>query len=670
MIRSNLDIAACSRSKAYLGRLHSSTLPIDQKMLSSPVTLAQLLEDLVANKHSCLNRPTPWGSRCKEEFDQNNGHAREKAIRDVRKALKALDGLTPATFDSLIILLATIAKTCCCIDHQVDGNIEKFAYHWIAAPTLATFLDQQGWEWDSAVWYCLDFGNTDGCLPLKKGRWKPEPRSAVYHSLNILAISAAFPGYLASTIVESATDDLVKRWTCKIHRKQIRLIREQLRFRFIHDVDLGSPGMTDSPARMQDAGSTRSQSVGDAVLGQHQSAITSDDHAFESRNSFWQGTDEVSTPVTPSNNAETFSEGSLFSETSETPATSLSSSLNSSPRRRNDSTDSDYSFREISSPSPCPCEQRDRTRGRPYLRESSAKPRASSAPALCYISVRPARPQISETSRSAPQVPSFTLSPAATHESQSTPTSYLNTTPLRSQSQISQRESSPPIQSISGGIRLKFEWHAIRDQSFGDISQSVYKLVQEGIKMRANVQTRSMHGSIYVLQSPEYPNYVKIGLTTRAIAERLVEIANCDKLELRVVDPGSYAKVSYIEQLEKLIFADLANERCKFPCVGSRSQSRSPRRGSRARPKKCTEHGEWFRLTVEEALKRVQNWRNWMRQGPYNDHGQLKDEFRKRIEFCARNYELLEKENQNGERWKTLMAPTKKIDDQASESAS
>ncbi|KAI4090316.1 MAG: hypothetical protein L6R37_007901 [Teloschistes peruensis] len=272
--------------------------------------------------------------------------------------------------------------------------------------------------------------------------------------------------------------------------------------------------------------------------------------------------------------------------------------------------------------------------------------------------MRPARPQIPETSRSAPQVPSLTLSSAATDDSQSTPTAYLNTTPLRSQSQISQRESSPPIRSISGGIRLEFEWHAIRDQSFGEISQSVYKLVQEGIKMKANVQTRSMHGWIYVLQSPEYPNYVKIGLTTRKIAERLVEIANCDKLELRVVDPDSYARVSYVEQLEKLIFADLANERCKFPCVGSRSQTRSPRRGSRARPKKGTEHGEWFRLTVEEALKRVQNWRNWMRQGPYNDHGQLKDEFGKRIEVCARNYKSLERENQNGERWKTLMAPT------------
>ena len=598
-------------------------------MLSSPVTLAQLLEDLVANEHSCLNRPAPWGSRCKEKFDQNNGHARKRAIRDVRKALKVLDGLTPATFDSLIILLAKIAKTCCCIDHQVDGIIEKFAYHWIAAPTLATFLDQQGWEWDSAVWCCLDFGDTGGCLPLRKGRWKTEPRSAVYHSLNILAISAAFPGYLASTIVESATDDLVKRWTCKIHRKQIRLIREQLRFRFIHDVDLGSSGITDSPARMQHAGSTRSQSVGDAVLVQHQSAITSDEHAFESGNSFWQGTDEVSIPATPSNNAETFSEGSLFSETYETPATSLPSSLNSSPRRRNDNTDSGYSLREISSPSPCPYEQRGRTGERPYLRESSARPRASSAPALHYISMRPARPQIPETSRSAPQVPSFTLSPAATNESQSTRTTFVNTTPLRSQSQISQRESSPPIQSIRSEIRLEFEWYAIRAQSFGEISQAVYKLVQKGIEMKANVQTRSMHGWIYVLQSPEYPNYVKIGLTTRPIAERIDEVADCDKLELRVVDPDSYAKVSYIQRLETIIHTDLANERCKFPCVG---------------PKKCKKHGEWFRLTVEEALKRVQNWRNWMRQGPYNDYGQLKDEFGKRIEFCARNYELLERE--------------------------
>ncbi|KAL9579104.1 MAG: hypothetical protein Q9212_005303 [Teloschistes hypoglaucus] len=284
--------------------------------------------------------------------------------------------------------------------------------------------------------------------------------------------------------------------------------------------------------------------------------------------------------------------------------------------------------------------------------------------------MRPARPQIPETWRSAPQVPTLTLSPAATDDSQSTPTADLNTTPLRSQFRISRGESSPPIRSISGEIRLEFEWHAIRPQSFGEISQSVYKLVQEGIKMKANVQTRSMHGSIYVLQSPEYPNYVKIGLTTRKIAERIVEIADCDKLKLRVVDPGSYAKVSYIERLEKLIFADLANERCKFRCVGSRSQTGSPRRGSRgARPKNGKEHGEWFYLTVEEALKRVQNWRNWMRQGPYNDYGQLKDEFGKRIEFCARNYMLLEEENQNGERWKTLMAPTENIDDQASESS-
>lgn len=70
-----------------------------------------------------------------------------------------------------------------------------------------------------------------------------------------------------------------------------------------------------------------------------------------------------------------------------------------------------------------------------------------------------------------------------------------------------------------------------------------------------------------------------------------------------------------------------------------------------------TEHGEWFKIDEKEACQRVERWRRWMRQEPYDAIGDMKSDFRRRVDYCEKHMEYLQKEDDANERWKTFMTP-------------
>ena len=194
--------------------------------------------------------------------------------------------------------------------------------------------------------------------------------------------------------------------------------------------------------------------------------------------------------------------------------------------------------------------------------------------------------------------------------------------------------------------------------------QTVFNNVMHLVQTSARTGTGNLYedGWIYILQIPEYREYVKIGRTTQRTGARMKQINDClDGVVIEEIGCEENTSVFYHERLERIIFADLYNERCHFycPCKSKRSRSRSPRtRSPRARSPNSkgpeidshendgmTKHGEWFKIDAQEAVRRVQEWRNWMRQKPYEkpdsvDAGELKDDWARRVDRCLKEPKL------------------------------
>ena len=168
-------------------------------------------------------------------------------------------------------------------------------------------------------------------------------------------------------------------------------------------------------------------------------------------------------------------------------------------------------------------------------------------------------------------------------------------------------------------------------------------------------------GYIYVLHDPNYPEYVKIGRTTQRPTQRNKQIASCSRISVNIVGGDEVLKVSYHERLEMIIHADLYNERCHFECTcGAKRHHTDPDQGD-----VFTKHGEWFRIDVDEAVRRVEQWREWMRQEPYRNagtagEGHLKLYWGQRVKYCLRNNGPVLEEPKK--RWEMFMTPLYLID--------
>ena len=198
--------------------------------------------------------------------------------------------------------------------------------------------------------------------------------------------------------------------------------------------------------------------------------------------------------------------------------------------------------------------------------------------------------------------------------------------------------------------------------------QTILNEVMHIIRQPAKAKNRNLYqdGWIYILQIPEYKEYVKIGRTTQRIQDRKKQINGCTRgLVIEEIGCEENTSVFYHERLEAIIFADLYNERCHFHCPCKRSSSRSSSPNARGiktdshQNDGLTKHGEWFKIDAQEAVRRVQEWRKWMRQKPYEKpgseyEGELKDHWKGRVDYCENEAGLPDDPTA---RWQMFMTP-------------
>ena len=200
---------------------------------------------------------------------------------------------------------------------------------------------------------------------------------------------------------------------------------------------------------------------------------------------------------------------------------------------------------------------------------------------------------------------------------------------------------------------IHFHEHHLEKKDSQIIFNDVLDLIKSPIKSSSK-RSPSQEGYIYVLHDPAIPGFVKIGQTTQCPTQRKKQIATCSKLTVDFVGSERLIKTAYYDRLEQIIHADLWNERHYFECACSAKRNHAGAHENDT----FTKHGEWFKIDAEEAGRRVEMWRKWMRQEPYKKPGsagagELKLDFRRRADYCCN----LPVSGRPDERWETFMAP-------------
>ena len=155
-------------------------------------------------------------------------------------------------------------------------------------------------------------------------------------------------------------------------------------------------------------------------------------------------------------------------------------------------------------------------------------------------------------------------------------------------------------------------------------------------------EMRGTDGYVYILEDENQPGYVKIGMTKDHPYNRSKKIQHCKAVHPVLIDGQAVTLVTCYKRLERIIFADLWNERQIFPC-DCRSKT----------------HVEWFKMSKEDALSRVKLWQDWMCRKPYNSLGVLRPKWERRIQKLQRDSsyaETTEAEHTSGKPWQTFMA--------------
>ena len=212
-------------------------------------------------------------------------------------------------------------------------------------------------------------------------------------------------------------------------------------------------------------------------------------------------------------------------------------------------------------------------------------------------------------------------------------------------------------------VTIEFGNFHIKKKKPRTVFNEVLSMVRQPASTKKNLY---QDGWIYVLQIPEYKEYVKIGRTTQRIEIRKRQINKCmHGLVIEEIGCEFDTKVSYHERLEKIIHADLFNERCYFPCPCKKS---IPRADSSETEIPTTDgykngalrkHGEWFKIDALEAIDFVEQWRSWMRQEPYENpgsdrEGELKEDYARRVDYFEKKAEISDDPTT---RWNEFMTP-------------
>ena len=137
-------------------------------------------------------------------------------------------------------------------------------------------------------------------------------------------------------------------------------------------------------------------------------------------------------------------------------------------------------------------------------------------------------------------------------------------------------------------------------------------------------------GFIYIFTSEDYPGHVKIGVTTRDPGIRRKEWEKCGFTCIYVDDPED-KRFWNCRLVEKIVHTVLYNERRKFQC------KKCPAKHYFNPEHPGASHGEWFKVSGDEALHVVKEWRNWAITGqPYTRLGVLREPWRVRCEAVRR----------------------------------
>ena len=636
--------------------------PKKSRKLQRPLSLRQLADSLNNDSHTCLVNPFPFYDACNVRFDSDGEAAQPRILNDVRIALNELEATTNVSDPALINRLRSVARDCCCLDHRTDDKFEHFAHHWIGFELLDSFLKRQGWQWDMNQWSCLRTATSNSCSPFKKGwgPWGPPARTAVYCSLNRLAIFAQFPGCFDQSFLRPAIDKLVKHWICRSHKHDAEQVRNELRKSFLIQSNVtGSSLSMTLPNRPRDRTTQNLPAVIDLTheeddrLQERSSSPLPSSRIIAEPGGFWQ---KKSTAMT----------GSPSTSPHEiiTP-TKVRGQGGSGLHVGNMAIDTDDQPLDGAIPFP----NRNRRLAIPVSRihKRSASAGVSSISSSGNNPKTPERPLAPKSFGSAPQIQVCPPDMVVDNDTRQARGSSLQP---ETRSSWSASSDSAPVTPIRGSDAANIEFTANSEKSDRTISlesigHTIFKLVQQPAKAKSNYGEPNKDGWIYILRIPEMPGYVKIGRTTQKVQQRRNQIAKCKKkIELELVDDYCYSNISNHERVENLIHEDLKKERCFFhcPCARSRlSGSGTNTRDSHGNDG-MTQHGEWFMIDESEASRRVEKWREWMRQEPYDENKQLKEDFRRRAKYCEKNMGILEEERRRNERWKTFMTPFFMVD--------
>ncbi|OBT60820.1 hypothetical protein VE03_09799 [Pseudogymnoascus sp. 23342-1-I1] len=162
----------------------------------------------------------------------------------------------------------------------------------------------------------------------------------------------------------------------------------------------------------------------------------------------------------------------------------------------------------------------------------------------------------------------------------------------------------------------------------GPIRDAILKIIMKGPKPNHEL------GHVYIYTSPDILDCVKIGETKNTPKERIKRWGNCKITTEHVHDPG-YVPFKHYKLVERLIEAELFNERCKYTCGICKKKSVSPPQNGK-KPEMMN-HGEWYKIIEGDAVAKVRRWREWfVLCEPYDDDGRLKPEWSARLESISK----------------------------------
>lgn len=161
-------------------------------------------------------------------------------------------------------------------------------------------------------------------------------------------------------------------------------------------------------------------------------------------------------------------------------------------------------------------------------------------------------------------------------------------------------------------------------------------------------------GSIYVLSNPNYPDLVKVGLSTVPVKARLEQ----HERDCKYIPKKLYAtdnQVEYCKRLEALIKADLEHHCHRWTC------NEHTKKGEKI----TKTHEEFFQVTKDIAVDTLERWKDFMeKEEPYGWNRQLRPIWKhllqaRRPEFVAH---VTISHEARQEHWDFMLAPPETSD--------